>query len=346
MMPPPPGAHRFSPHPRALGFQMRPGLRFVSEVEGRLVTTRVLTDTGEADIDALPRKPGKGRPRVYCPFCGLEGKYRVPQVDPEAFTAHFAHADGNDRCVEGALESIRHRLAKQVLVAGLRTLRATGRALYGEVPCLRRRRPFARELLAADGWGDEREEVEDAASGRRPDVVALQGAASAFFFEVHVSHRVDEEKSSVYEAGTVAGVELDAAVLLDNENRPRWTDRMPLGPPMARWHLERPPRAFSLCEGCRAAGGDYAALATFLEDLGQERLPLARYLLHAAAQRMELSATAVLAVGAQALADAPRRPEALRVSLGVAAAEVLARRTRWPSAKALLFEGLGVKEDW
>ncbi|WP_426730671.1 hypothetical protein [Myxococcus faecalis] len=91
----PPGSSVFLPHPKALGYSKRAGSPFVTEVSGRLVITRVLTELGEADIHNLPRQPGRGRPRVYCPFCGVQGKYRVPQVDPGAFTAHFAHDDGN-----------------------------------------------------------------------------------------------------------------------------------------------------------------------------------------------------------------------------------------------------------
>jgi hypothetical protein len=200
----PHGSPAFRSHPKALGYPKRAGNPFVTEVNGRLVITRVLTDWGEADIRELPRQSGQGRPRVYCPFCGLQGKYRVPRVDSGGFTAHFAHDDGNDDCVEGALESIRHRLAKAALLAGLRHLRATCGPLRGEVACLRCRKPFVRELLGAGSWTDEREEVVDMASARRPDVLALAGTGDVFLFEVHVRNPVDAEKCAVFEAGDVA----------------------------------------------------------------------------------------------------------------------------------------------
>jgi hypothetical protein len=78
------------------------------------------------------------------------------------------------------------------------------------VACLRCRKPFVRELLAAGDWTAKREEAADVANSRQPDL-----------FKVQVRHRVDAEKSAIYEAGDVAGLELDAVVLLDEENRAR-----------------------------------------------------------------------------------------------------------------------------
>jgi hypothetical protein len=340
-----PGASRFSLHPKALGYPKRAGSPYVTEVNGRLVTTRVLTDRGEADIGELPRQPGQGRPRVYCPFCGLQGKYRVPQVDPGAFTAHFAHDDGNDDCVEGALESIRHRLAKAALLAGLRRLRETCGPLYGEVACLRCRKPFVRELLEAGAWTAEREEVADVAGARRPDVLALSETSGVFLFEVHVCHRVDSEKSAAYEAGDVAGLELDATVLLDEENRARWMGREPLGLPLAAWHLEQAPRPFSICSECRGGTEEFRALAGLVGHLRRTSPQRAANFLHKAAARLEVSTLALQNSGPEALVQVVESPEKLRVTWGAATADAMARKARWPSARSLLLDGLALKVD-
>ena len=341
----PPGLPAFHPHPRALGYPKLAGSRFVTEVNGRLVTTRVLTDRGEVDISKLPRHPGRGRPRVYCPFCGIQGKYRVPQVDPDAFTAHFAHSDGNDDCVEGALESIRHRLAKAALLVGLRHLRQTHAPLYGQVACLRCRKPFARELLEAGAWTTERDEAEDTASARRPDVLALVGASRVFLFEVHVRHRVDAEKSAIYKAGDLPGLELDASVLLDEKNRARWTGREPLGLPLTAWHLERAPRPFSICGECRGGTEDFRALAGLVKHLRRTSPRRADDFLHQAATRLEVSALALHKAGPDALVQMLEAPEVLRPAWGLAAAEAVARKARWPSARSLLLDGLALDVD-
>jgi hypothetical protein len=341
----PPGLPVFHPHPRALGYAKRAGSPFITEVDGRLITTRVLTERGEAEIHELPRQPGPGRPRVYCPFCGLQGKYRVPKIDPGAFTAHFAHDDGNEHCVEGALESIRHRLAKAALLAGLRILREARAPLRGEVACLRCRKPFVRELLGSAAWTTEREEVTDTASMRRPDVLALAGTSATLFFEVHVSHRVDAEKNTVYETGDLPGIELDAAVLLDEENKVRWTSREPLGLPIAAWHLDREPRAFSICGECRSGTEELRAIVGLVSHMRRTSPSQADVFLHRAAARLEVSTLALHNSGPEAILQAMEAPEALRRDWGAAAAEAVARKVRWPSARNLLIEWLALKVD-
>ncbi|WP_426730675.1 hypothetical protein [Myxococcus faecalis] len=251
----------------------------------------------------------------------------------------------NDDCVEGALESIRHRLAKAALLSGLRHLRETCGPLRGEVACLRCLNPFVRELLAAGAWTAERNEVVDVGSARRPDVLALSGTVSVFLFEVHVRHRVDAEKSAVYEAGDLAGLELDAAVLLDDENRARWTGREPLGLPLTAWHLERAPRPFSICPECRGGTEEFQALAGLVGHLRRTSPQWAAHFLHKAAKRLEVSTIALQNSGPEALVQAVEAPEALRAKWGAATAEAVARKARWPSARSLLLDGLALDVD-
>lgn len=339
-----PGSPAFSPHLRAVGHPKHAGSRFITEVSGRLITTRVLTDDGEEDILQLPRQPGPGRPPVYCPFCGLQGKYRLPQVDPDAFTAHFVHDDGSHDCVEGALESIRHRLAKAALLAGLRHLRETRTPLRGQVECMRCRKPFVREFLEAGAWTTEREEVEDTASARRPDVLALAGASGVFLFEVHVHHRVDAEKSAIYEAGDLSGLELDSSVLLDEENQPRWTGQEPLGLPLDTWHLQRAPRPFSICGECRSGTEDFRTLAELMKRLQRTAPSRVSDFLYRAATRLEVRPLALHNAGPDALVQMLEEPELLRLAWGPVA-EAVARKARWPSARDVLLDGLGLEAD-
>lgn len=339
-----PGSPAFSPHPKALGYPKRAGSPFVTDVNGRLVTTRVLTDWGEANIHELPLQPGQGRPRVYCPFCGLQGKYRVPRMGSNAFTAHFAHDDGNDNCVEGALESIRHRLAKAALLIGLRYLRVTRRPLQGRVECLRCRKPFVRELLGAGTWTDEREEV-NTANARRPDVLALAGVRGLFLFEVHVSNRVDAAKSAVFAAGDVAGLELDAAVLLDEENQTRWTGQDPLGLPLMAWHLDRSPRSFSICRTCRGDAKEFQALAGLVGHLRRSSPEQGMDFLHQIATRLAVSTITLQNSDPETLWHLVGEPEMLREKWGAEIAETMARKERRPSAHRLLLDGLKLDED-
>jgi len=166
-----------------------------------------------------------------------------------------------------------------------------------------------------------------------------------FLFEVHVRHRVDAEKSAVYEAGDVAGLELDAAVLLDDENRARWTGREPLGLPLTTWQLERAPRPFSICPECRSGTEEFRALAGFVGHLRRTSPQRAAHFLHKAAARLEVSTIALQNSGPEALVQVVEAPETLRAKWGEATAEAVARKARWPSARSLLLDGLALDLD-
>jgi len=331
------------PHPRALGVSKYEGSPYVTSREGRLVITRVLLEGGEQEVSALPAERGSKRPRVYCPFCGELGKYRLPQAAPGSIIPHFAHANDEEACVSTALETIRHRRAKEALVEGLRRLRERREPLRGRVACLRCRELFSRELLPAAGWTDESVELEDSVTGRRPDVVALSSGDRVFFFEVCATHAVDAEKSQAYEVAGTVGVELDTHVLLDDQGEVRWTGSGPFESLRAHWHLERAPRDFSVCPNCRMAPeglSDFVGLVSALErDLPGLRLEV----LHRAAERMGLKPSQVVPIGAEALLWSVERPEFLRGSWGDATAEVIANRKDWPRPNALLAAGFKVK---
>ncbi|MFP2910062.1 AAA family ATPase [Pyxidicoccus sp. 3LFB2] len=312
--------------------------------EGRLVITRVLLHgDDEAEVASL-RRESDGRPYVYCPFCGAHGLYRLPQSEPASIIPHFAHAH-DDECAPGLLEGIRHRRAKRALLDGLQSLREQGRPLLGKVDCHRCKQPYARELLPARGWVEEREEVEDSATGRKPDVVAFEaGGGLAFLFEVHATHAVDWEKARAYEEGPTAGVELDVDVLVDGHGAVVWTGSGPLEKLRSAWHLERAPRDYSVCATCRALPQGLAEFVDLALLLQRVKPSTGLDVLHTAAETVGFRGHVVVAAGAQSLRQAVERPEALREPWGEAAAGLAARQAEWPPSTSLLTRGFKLKE--
>jgi RecD/TraA family predicted helicase len=317
----------------------------VTSRDDRLIITRVLLDEeDEADVASLPSEIGS-RPRVYCPFCGSLGQYRLPRKEPESIIPHFAHAEG-DECVPAALESIRHRRAKRFLLEGLQRLRQQSRPLLGLVKCRRCKEPYAREILRSGSWAQELEEVKDASTGRKPDVAALDGGGGlSFFFEVHATHLVDEEKARDYHAGSTPGLELDAFILVGEHGECLWDGTGPLGEARAGWHLEREPYNFSVCDACRTAPEGLPDLITLIHALYRSRPEKGLQLLHTAGERMWLKGSRAVLAGAEALLWAVERPEMLREKWGEAAAQVVANHAQWPAPTGLLTAGFKLREE-
>jgi exodeoxyribonuclease V alpha subunit len=321
------------------------GSPYVTSRNGRLIITRVLLDgEREADVASLPQETD-ARPAVYCPFCGALGSYHLPRRGPEGIIPHFAHAEG-DECVLATLESIRHRRAKRFLLEGLERLRQLGKPLLGLVNCRRCKDPYAREFLRSGAWETALEEVRDAATGRKPDVAALEaGGGLAFFFEVYATHLVDAEKARDYEAGSTPGLELDVAVLVGEHGECLWDGTRPLGEARTGWHLERAPYDFSICENCRTAPDGLSELVSLIHALYRSRPELGLQLLRIAGEGMGLRSSWVIPTGANALAWSVEKPEKLRLEWGEAAAQVIATHHEWPSPTLLLTAGFKLRMD-
>jgi hypothetical protein len=251
-------------HPAALGIAPWPESSFVTERGSSLVITRVLLDDGDAAVVDLPRK---GRPRVWCPFCGREGVYRK-RVNASSFTEHFAHRNGQV-CRPEDLSLALHRRAIELLVEWLGAQRQAGEGVAVQVDCRRCKQGLGVDLVGPGTWTEERVEVrvDWGESYRVPDILMVREGVPVAVIEVAHTSLVDEERRADLLSQGVPGVELDAWPVVEALTAGR-------GLPSLRqhWGLERAPRDFHVCRRCRKVPEEVELVAR-LVDSGERRRP-------------------------------------------------------------------------
>lgn len=251
-------------HPAALGIAPWPGSSFVTERDSSLVITRVLLDDGDAEVVDLPRK---GRPRVWCPFCGRKGKYRK-RVHASSFTDHFAHRSG-EVCRPEDLSLALHRRAIALLVEWLGAQRRAGAGVPVQVDCRRCETGLGVDLAGPGTWTEERVEVrvDWGESYRVPDILLVREGVPVAVIEVAHTSLVDEERRADLMEQGVPGVELDAWPVVEALTAGR-------GLPSLRqhWGLEQAPRDFHVCGRCREVPEEVELVAR-LVDSGERRRP-------------------------------------------------------------------------
>lgn len=300
-------------HPKALGIKRSPGSRFVTDVGGgRLSTTRVLLDDGEAEVAELQRETAN-RPDVFCPFCGERGKYR--HFTQREGISHFAHASG-DECVGTALESVLHLRAKRLLRDGLLWLRGEGRPVLVTLPCLRCRGVAVVPVLHPGEW--HAESVEVPLDAFKFDVAALRDDAVTCGLEVRVSHAVDAIKATHLGAAGIPCAEFLASALIDETSGDiLWQPHRPLPLPMVSWNLERVGVPFAVCPSCRRLPQPAQALAQVAAHVADGAV--LRRLRAGLPDATELGPAGE---GIQAVLGAWQSPEEVSSSLGVRLARV------------------------
>lgn len=236
-------AHRYDFHPEASGVEPTEQSPWTTARHGNLSITSVLVeDRGIAEIEDLPR-PTRERPAVYCPFCGQPGSYRRGSVR----RPHFAHGHGLNECSVLALETVRHRRAKEHLAAELRRAGNLGLPVRALVDC--RRCKVRRAVATVLGPGDIGIVTTEKQCGPRQPDVSVRGHAGELsgLFEVRATNPLDEERLA--DLRTLApGLELLALGLWDTRG-PTWTVEEPLTGVEAHWGVES--AAFHVCESCR-----------------------------------------------------------------------------------------------
>lgn len=237
-------------HPDALGVPRFEGSKYAEKTDaGTLSIVRVLRMEGESRWETAINKLPRGRPRpwVYCPFCGRKGQYALT----DRF-AYFRHGDGDQDCVVGDLESIRHRRAKEALVAGLRQARATSRPLTWSRRCRRCETQDVFPLLAAGAWDDEREEApyetQDKLRSYRFDAAPTAGTIALAALEVRERHPLPPEKLDDLEREHLPVLEFLARDVIDDRGQTTWTGEGPL-PVAYVWRIGAERSPFR-CEQC------------------------------------------------------------------------------------------------
>lgn len=254
-------------HPLALGVEKFKESPFVRPLSGgRLSIVRVLLDSkdgpSESDIQDLPRESAR-RPSVYCPFCGREGKYSFTEK-----YRHFSHLSGQEDCVLRDLETALHRRAKSLLLEEIARARGLGRSLDAETTCTRCNKSYRKSMCKPGMW-DSEEAERSLPDGLRPDISMFLASSPAFLIEVYVTHLVDPEKRKRLETLGIAGVEIDARHLFDEQGNQLWTCEQSLPLPINSWALERAPRRYNICPKCRAVPSSRKLAASVAACLSQ-----------------------------------------------------------------------------
>lgn len=245
-------------HPLALGVPKTKESPFVRELKDkRLSIVGVLLEPGsdpaQADIRVLPRGPK--RPRVFCPFCGRLGKYS--HTDDYH---HFSHLNDQDLCTTHDLETALHLRAKQLLLDQFSLARRRGDSLTATVDCARCEKPFRKGVCRPGSWDEEHPE-RSLVNWLRPDIALLRDREPVFLVEICVTHRVEPDKLALLQASGLAGVEIAASELFNDDGSEKWNYRMGLPASISAWGLERPPRGYNICRKCREIPEDLAIAA-------------------------------------------------------------------------------------
>lgn len=146
-----------------------------------------------------------------CPQCGE----RVIARQGEIREWHFAHASGAD--CEHAAESALHLAAKQLLI-DTRGMEVPGIRVVAEVALADGRRSAAESSRPAMWLDFSSAEAEKTVAAIRPDVVAV-ASNRMFFFEIAVTHFVDEAKREAIQRLAVPTIEINLAAM----HGERWT---------------------------------------------------------------------------------------------------------------------------
>lgn len=253
-------------HPLALGVQKTKESVFVRELKDkRLSIFRVLLEPGthppHEDIRELPRGPQ--RPNVYCPFCGRLGKY----IHTDDYH-HFSHLNNQEQCTPHDLETALHLRAKQLLLCQFSLARMRGEALDVTVDCSRCKKHFRKNICRPGAW-DAEEPERTLADGLRPDITLLLEHTPVFLVEICVTHRIEPDKLARLQASGLAGVEIAAHELFDEDGSEKWNYRMSLPVSISAWGLEQPPRRYNICRMCREIPKDLEIAAQLAEGLAR-----------------------------------------------------------------------------
>ncbi|MDQ3265236.1 MAG: AAA family ATPase [Myxococcota bacterium] len=302
------------PHPHALGLAKHETSRFVTARASGLVITRVLLTEGEEDVSALP---SSDRPRVWCPFCGTEGRYAKGRGADGSPIDHFVHGDDAADCLESSLQTVLHRRSLQVLLDGLARLRVEGKPLVATVKCLRCAKELRRAVLEAHGWDAE------TAFEELPGVHCLKAEAVSFSLKLLIG----QSPEVVPGENGPPGLELNATELFTPEGESSWTGEGALPLAVTEWNLERAPRGFSVCHSCRRSSDDLRALDQVLARLRRENPGRGDNLLATFCAAAGASEAPV--DGNRTVAALVARPESFRP---LAVADTLASTSEWPNA--------------
>jgi hypothetical protein len=238
-----------TPHPLASGVKKTKESPFVRVLPGGDLSIAVVLlspglDPPHQAVSKLPR-PTSARPDVYCPFCGRKGHYSLTDK-----YHHFSHSDGQQECVEHDLETALHLRAKHLLLHQLSLARTHRKSITARLPCVRCGNAFQKKVVARTTW-DLEEAERTLANGLRPDVLLSLDGAPVFAVEVFVTHAVASEKGARYVADGLAGVEIAAKDLFNEQGQPTWSYPVPLPLPLSAWGLEVAPRTMNICSSCR-----------------------------------------------------------------------------------------------